>query len=91
MLDDCVALVGTSRLGSLHLNDSQGELGSNRDRHALLGEGELGEDGCAVFLSEPRFQDLPLIMETPKAGEQPHQIELAHELQARGLKRRKAG
>ena len=32
-------------------------LGSNRDRHAMLGEGELGEEGLAVFLSEPRFDD----------------------------------
>ena len=88
VLDDCVAQVGIERLGSLHLNDSQGTLGSNRDRHANLGEGELGEDGCAVFLSEPRFQDLPFIMETPKAGEQPHQIDLALELHERGLKAR---
>ena len=91
VLDDCVSLVGVQRLGSLHLNDSQGELGSNRDRHANLGEGELGEAGCAVYLSEPRFQDLPVIMETPKAGEQPHQIELAHELRERGLKARERG
>jgi deoxyribonuclease-4 len=88
VLDDCVAQVGLDRLGSLHLNDSQGALGSNRDRHANLGEGELGEDGCAVFLSEPRFQELPIIMETPKAGEQPHQIDLALELHERGVKAR---
>jgi deoxyribonuclease-4 len=88
VLDDCVGQVGIERLGSLHLNDSQGALGSNRDRHANLGEGELGEDGCGVFLSEPRFQDLPFIMETPKAGEQPLQIDLALELHERGLKAR---
>jgi deoxyribonuclease-4 len=88
VLDDCVAQVGVERLGSLHLNDSRGALGSNRDRHANLGEGELGEDGCAVFLSEPRFQGLPLIMETPKAGEQPHQIELAVQLHERGVRAR---
>jgi deoxyribonuclease-4 len=88
VLDDFVAQVGLERLGSLHLNDSQGALGSNRDRHANLGEGELGESGCAVFLSEPRFQELPIIMETPKAGEQPHQIDLALELHERGAKAR---
>jgi deoxyribonuclease-4 len=85
VLDDCVALVGVERLGSLHLNDSQGKLGSNVDRHALLGEGEIGEDGCAVFLSEPRFRDLPVIMETPKSEEQPDQIKRCLELRERGL------
>jgi len=44
-----------------------------------------------VFLSEPRFQELPIIMETPKAGEQPHQIELALKLHERGMKARRRG
>ena len=52
------------RLGSLHLNDSQTPLGSNRDRHANIGTGELGESGCAAFLSEPRFDKLPCVLET---------------------------
>ncbi len=55
MLDECDRVVGLDRLGSLHLNDSMTALGSNRDRHADIGDGEIGEDGCAVFLSEPRF------------------------------------
>ncbi len=62
---DFDAIVGLDRLASLHLNDSQTPLGSNRDRHANPGEGELGEDGCAVFLSAPQFADLPCVMETP--------------------------
>ena len=57
--------LGLDRLGSLHLNDSQYPLGSNRDRHANLGEGELGEAGCQAFLQEPRFQGLPCVLETP--------------------------
>jgi deoxyribonuclease-4 len=69
VLDECDAKVGLDRLHSLHLNDSQTPLGSNRDRHAPVGHGVLGEDGCAVFLSEPRFQGLPLILETPGPGE----------------------
>ncbi len=61
--------VGYDRLGSLHINDSQAPLGSNRDRHANLGDGELGPDGCAAFLSEPRFDGLPCIFEGPgKSG-----------------------
>ena len=44
------------------------ELGSNRDRHANLGEGEIGADGIAAFLSEPRFDGLPVIFEGPGAS-----------------------
>jgi deoxyribonuclease-4 len=65
VLDDLDARIGLRRLGSLHLNDSQAPLGSNRDRHASVGRGELGRKGCAVFLSEPRFDGLPCVLETP--------------------------
>ncbi len=67
-LDECDRVVGLDRLGSLHINDSQATLGSNRDRHAILGDGELGPRGCGVFLSEPRFQDLPCVLETGTEG-----------------------
>jgi len=63
-LDECDRVVGLDRLGSLHVNDSQAALGSNRDRHAILGAGELGPQGCGVFLSEPRFEELPCVLET---------------------------
>jgi deoxyribonuclease-4 len=56
--------IGLQRVGSLHLNDSQTPLGSNRDRHANIGEGELGQEGCAAFLSAPALQDLPCVLET---------------------------
>jgi deoxyribonuclease IV len=88
VLDECVGLVGQERLGSLHLNDSQTPLGSNRDRHADVGEGELGEDGCAVFLSEPRFDGLPCVLETPgpdRRGPTAEQIALCVRLRTRGL------
>jgi deoxyribonuclease-4 len=94
VLDECVELVGIERVGSLHLNDSQTPLGSNRDRHADVAEGELGADGCAVFLSEPRFDGLPCVMETAgpdKRGPSPEQVKLAKDLRKRGLaKRRRA-
>jgi len=82
VLDECVALVGLHRLGSLHLNDSQTPLGSNVDRHATVGKGELGEAGCGVFLSEPRFEQLPLVLETRPTAEE---LELTHQLRERGL------
>jgi deoxyribonuclease-4 len=87
VLDECVGIVGIDRLGSLHFNDSQGALGSNRDRHADVGQGELGEDGCAVFLSEPRFDGLPVILETPgpdKKGPTKEELELCWTLRERG-------
>jgi deoxyribonuclease-4 len=80
-------LVGLERLGALHLNDSVNPLGSNRDRHADIGEGELGETGCAAFLSEPRFDDLPCVLETPgpdKSGPTREEIAHCHALRGRG-------
>jgi len=65
VLDDCERALGPRRLGSLHLNDSQTPLGSNRDRHANIGDGELGLDGARAFVNEPRFADLPCVLETP--------------------------
>ena len=58
-------VVGIDRLGSLHLNDSQTPLGSNRDRHANIGDGELGIDGARAFVNEPRFDGLCCVLETP--------------------------
>ncbi|HET6449327.1 MAG TPA: deoxyribonuclease IV [Conexibacter sp.] len=84
----CDEAVGLGRLGSLHLNDSQTPLGSNRDRHANLGEGELGEEGCMAFVSEPRFEGLPVVMETPgpdKRGTTATEVRYAFELRERGL------
>jgi deoxyribonuclease-4 len=63
-LDECDRVLGLDRLRSLHLNDSLTPLGSNRDRHAPPGQGELGEEGLAVFLSEPRFERLACVLET---------------------------
>src|SRR5205823_2974608 len=67
-LDQCDRVVGLERLHSLHINDSMTPLGSNRDRHAILAEGELGPRGCATFLSEPRFEKLPCVLETGRDG-----------------------
>ncbi len=93
-IDACVAAVGKGRIGSLHLNDSQTPLGSNRDRHANIGTGEIGDEGCAVFLSESRFDDLPCVLETPGENRSgPSREEVAHAvaLRERGLKERGRG
>jgi deoxyribonuclease IV len=57
-------LIGLDRLRALHVNDAAAPLGSNRDRHANVLEGELGER-IGVFLGHPAFQGLPAVMETP--------------------------
>jgi deoxyribonuclease-4 len=94
VLDDCAGIVGMDRLGSLHVNDSKTELGSNVDRHAPLGDGELGEEGLAAFLSEPRFEGLPAIFEGPGIeGKAPAKgdVDRMYALRERGLKARGAG
>jgi deoxyribonuclease IV len=50
-----------------HLNDSEGELGSNRDRHMLLGDGRIGVEPFQWLLHDPRSEGIPLILETPQA------------------------
>jgi deoxyribonuclease-4 len=91
-MDEFDRVVGMTRLGSLHLNDSQTPLGSNRDRHANIGTGELGERGCGAYLSEPRFDKLPLVIETQgpeRQGPAREEVELCFTLRKRGLASRK--
>ena len=92
VIDDYDATIGLERLGSVHLNDSQVGLGTNRDRHAVVGEGELGPNGCATFLSEPRFEELPCVLETgsrkPRSAPDVDDVDLAWKLRKQGLRRR---
>jgi len=93
VVDECVALVGLARIGCLHVNDSKVPLASNRDRHANLPEGELGREGLAAFLSEPRFEGLPALLEVPGPdgkGPDASQIAIARQLREEGLRARKA-
>ncbi len=83
--------IGLPRVGSLHLNDSQTPLGSNRDRHANIGDGELGREGCAAFLSAPAFAELPCVLETPgenRSGPTREEVALAVSLRERGMAER---
>jgi deoxyribonuclease IV len=63
-LDELDSRIGLDRLRALHVNDAAAPLGSNRDRHANVLEGELGEP-LGVFLAHPSLQGLPAVMETP--------------------------
>ncbi|MGH3038753.1 MAG: deoxyribonuclease IV [Gaiellaceae bacterium] len=64
VLDTIDERMGLDRLRCLHVNDAAAELGSNRDRHANVLDGTMGE-GLGVFLADPRVQGLPAILETP--------------------------
>jgi deoxyribonuclease IV len=85
VVDEFDAVVGLDRLKALHMNDSMTPLGSNRDRHANLGEGELGEAGLRVFLGEKRFKGLPVLLEVPGPdghGPDKRQVDIAKRLRA---------
>ncbi|HEX2468061.1 MAG TPA: deoxyribonuclease IV [Solirubrobacterales bacterium] len=88
VVDEFDTKVGLKRLRCLHVNDSKVPLGANRDHHANLGEGELGDAGLRAFLSEPRFEDLPALLEVPGPdghGPDREQVEIAKRLRRRGL------
>jgi deoxyribonuclease-4 len=89
VLRECNGAVGKGRVRSLHLNDSQTPLGSNRDRHANVGEGELGKTGCMAFLSAKGLQRLPCVLETPgenREGPSREEVRYAMSLRQKGLK-----
>jgi deoxyribonuclease-4 len=68
ILDEFERATG-ERPGFFHLNDSQGALASNKDRHMLLGEGTIGVEPFRWLLADPRTHDVPLVLETPNAAE----------------------
>ncbi len=80
--------IGLDRLRCLHVNDAEVGLGSNRDRHAPLGAGTIG-DGMATFLAHPAFQGLPAILETAGPdGTYVGELALLEQLHAEGLEAR---
>jgi deoxyribonuclease-4 len=92
VLDEASESFDLSRVKVIHVNDSQAPLGSNRDRHADLPDGELGTRGLSAFLSEPRFEGLPALLEVNgKDGHGPNaeQVAIAKRLRSQGLGARK--
>jgi deoxyribonuclease-4 len=84
-LDEVDETIGLDRLRALHVNDSATPLGSNRDRHANIGEGVLGEQ-LGVFLGNSRLQGLPAVLEVAgpdKHGPDANEVRKAKELHAR--------
>jgi deoxyribonuclease-4 len=85
LVEELDARVGLDRLRALHVNDSAAPLGSNRDRHANILEGELGE-GLGAFVAHPAFQQLSCYLEVPgvaKKGPNADEVRKLRELHAR--------
>jgi deoxyribonuclease-4 len=87
-LDEVASTIGLDRLRALHVNDAAAPFGSNRDRHANILEGELGEK-LGVFLSNARLQELPAVLETAgpdNHGPDANEVQKTKDLRARWLK-----
>jgi deoxyribonuclease-4 len=67
-------IVGFSYLQGMHLNDIKTDLASKRDRHASLGQGNIGWDGFKFIVQDARFEEIPLILETPQPDIWPQEI-----------------
>ena len=86
-LEDLDTRVGLDRVRVLHANDSQTPLGSNRDRHELVGQGLIG-DGLGTFLAHPAFKSLAAITETwENKGEATEDLDRMRDLRRRGVRR----
>lgn len=86
-------VIGLERLKCVHVNDSRDPFASGRDRHANLGVGTMGPTGLAAVLSEPRFEHLPVILETPgprRKGPDKNEVDAAWRLRQIGLAMRRA-
>jgi deoxyribonuclease-4 len=83
-IDEFDDVVGLGDLACLHLNDSKHACGTNKDEHAHLGEGEIGENGVQAVVSHPDLRELPFVLETPTEDGRGFawNIERARELQA---------
>ena len=68
-LSDFDETIGINKLAVVHLNDSKGPLGSHLDRHAHIGEGEIGRDAMQKILAHPLLRDKSFILETPDLEE----------------------
>lgn len=69
LLDEIDQEVGLERLKVIHLNDTQEELGSLRDRHYAIGKGEIGRRGFNLIINHSKLRELPFVLETPRDGE----------------------
>lgn len=65
VLDEFDKVIGMDKLKAIHLNDSKNLLGSHKDRHEKIGEGNLTLGGISRIINHPKLRDLPFFLETP--------------------------
>ena len=66
VLDEFDRIIGLNRLKAIHVNDSLNPPGARKDRHACIGQGQIGLDAIVKFINNPRLKGLPMILETPQ-------------------------
>ena len=77
VLEEFDRVIGLDRLHAIHLNDSMNARGSHKDRHARIGEGEIGFKALAAVTNHPKLRDLPFYLETPNPTLQGYAEEIA--------------
>jgi deoxyribonuclease-4 len=81
-MNEFARVIGLEQLKAWHLNDSQKDLGSRVDRHTHIGEGCIGLEAFRLLVNDPRFVDLPMIIETPKGKDMAEDVENLARLRA---------
>ncbi|WP_129596134.1 deoxyribonuclease IV [Anaerophilus nitritogenes] len=65
VIEEIDYMIGIDKVKAVHLNDSKHELGSNKDRHELIGDGKIGLDAIVNIITHPKLSHIPFILETP--------------------------
>jgi deoxyribonuclease-4 len=79
-LNEFERVVGFNFLKGVHLNDSKRDLGSRVDRHESIGKGKLGIEPFRFIMNDNRFEEIPMILETPDSDIWPKEIKMLYNL-----------
>ena len=77
-MEEFDSVVGLDYLKGMHINDSQFDLGSKKDRHAAIGKGTLGAEAFRPIMNDPRLEEIPMILETNEPELWPEEIKLLY-------------
>ncbi len=75
MVEEMAEVLGVENVKAFHLNDSKHPLGARKDRHEHIGKGYIGLDGFRWLLNDPRFEAVPMVLETPKSKDMHEDVE----------------
>lgn len=76
MMEEFETVIGLKYLRAVHLNDSKGELGCHLDRHENIGKGKIGVEAFRRLMRDPRFNGIPMILETPCVSDNTYKKEI---------------